>query len=307
MKKVMQWVMTAALLCCIVVFVSCSNSDNPSGDSKKVQIAMISQRSTIEYWQQMEKGFRNTCKAKNLEGLFYTTQNTNYQEQIAAVKDLEKRGDKNLKGIIYSPCYGENGETADAEVAAFAKKHNIPVIILDTKVLATSPLASCPFIGIDNAEAGKQMASYVTPEKVAVFAITNSPAVDRADAFKTIKPNADVYLINNSYDEVKAAVDKYDDFVFFNGSTLSNNFSLFKTNNKNVYTFDIYGEFLDELISGSSFFKGVMVQNTFGMVEKAVEVVLSNAKEDVMVPTFFVTKDNLDDPKLKPFLEFYKK
>lgn len=50
-----------------------------------------------------------------------------------------------------------------------------------------------------------------------------------------------------------------------------------------------------------------MAQNTFSMARKAVEAVLANAKQGEMVPTFYITEDNLNDPAVKPFLEFYNK
>jgi hypothetical protein len=50
-----------------------------------------------------------------------------------------------------------------------------------------------------------------------------------------------------------------------------------------------------------------MAQNTFVMARKAVEAILSNAEKGEMVPTFYITEDNLDDPNVKPFLDFYKK
>ena len=76
---------------------------------------------------------------------------------------------------------------------------------------------------------------------------------------------------------------------------------------KNVYTFDVYEEFLDELIAGSTCLKGIMAQNTFLMTRKAVEAALAAAKEGELVPAFFITGDNLLDPNVKPFLEYYKK
>jgi len=39
---------------------------------------------------------------------------------------------------------------------------------------------------------------------------------------------------------------------------------------------------------------------------KAVNAIMTGAKEGEKVPTFFVTKDNLDNAELKPFLEFYQ-
>ena len=43
------------------------------------------------------------------------------------------------------------------------------------------------------------------------------------------------------------------------------------------------------------------------MSRKAVEAVLNNASQGEMVPTFYITKDNLNDPNVIPFLEFYHK
>lgn len=48
-----------------------------------------------------------------------------------------------------------------------------------------------------------------------------------------------------------------------------------------------------------------MAQNTFAMARKAVDAVLNNANQGEMVPTFYITSANLDDPNVQPFLEFY--
>lgn len=37
------------------------------------------------------------------------------------------------------------------------------------------------------------------------------------------------------------------------------------------------------------------------------EAALAAAKEGELVPAFFITGDNLLDPNVKPFLEYYKK
>ena len=52
--------------------------------------------------------------------------------------------------------------------------------------------------------------------------------------------------------------------------------------------------------------KGILAQNTFEMGAKAVEAVLNNSKEDQWISPIYITKDNLDDPSVKPFLDFYK-
>ena len=63
----------------------------------------------------------------------------------------------------------------------------------------------------------------------------------------------------------------------------------------------------DELIDYSPMLKGIMAQNTFEMARKAVNAVITNAKQGEMVPTFYITEDNLNDPAVKPFLDFYGK
>ena len=310
-KKLFQWAMAAALICGASVFTACSSDDDKSSgsDTGTQGIAMIVKNGNIDYFRQIETSFRSVCKEKGLEAYYYsTTSETGYQEQVAAVAQLRKLGGQALKGIIFVPSFGPNGESAEAEVAALAKELSIPVIILDSPVTTSSPLASYPYFGTDNTAAGKAMAEQVTADKVAVFAMKGSPAIERAEAFQTLKPNADVYQVGDkATSEIRSALDKYEDFVFFNGNDLVNDIRILKSAGKNVYTFDVYGEFLDELIAGSSFFKGVMAQNTFGMARKAVEAVVANTKQGEMVPTFYITADNLDDANVKPFLEFYEK
>ena len=148
----------------------------------------------------------------------------------------------------------------------------------------------------------------MTADKVAVFALSNSIAQERAEAFKAVKPGATVYPVDeNANSAVEAVIDEYDDFVFLNGNTCADALAMLKAKGKNVYTFDVYGEFLDELIAGNTHFKGIMVQNTFGMAHKAVEAVLSGAAQGEMIPTPYITSSNLGDDRVKPFLDFYGK
>ncbi len=307
MRKIFQWAMAAALICGASVFTACSgNDDNPAEGGAK-GIAMIVKNGDIDYFRQIETSFRSVCKEKGLEAYYYsTTSETAYEEQQAAVKELRKLGSKALKGIVFAPSFGPNGESAEAEVAALAKERGIPVVIIDSPVKASSPLASCPYFGTDNTAAGRAMADVVTADKVAVFAMLGSPAIERAEAFKALKPEAVVYQVaEKCNDEVQAVLADFDDFVFFNGNNLVDALPMLKAAGKRVYTFDAYGEFLDELITGSGSIKGIMAQNTFGMARKAVDAVLANAKQGEMVPTFYITEDNLDDTNVKPFLEFY--
>lgn len=302
--------MAAILTCGASVFTACSNDDNPvDGETGASSIAMIVKNGKIDYWRQIETAFRGICQEKDLEARYYATSAENgYQEQLAAVAELRKLDNKKLKGIIFTPSYGLNGESAEAEVAALAKELDIPVVILDSPVSASSPLASYPYFGTDNTAAGQAMADKVMADKVAVFAMTNSPGMERAEAFKALKPNAVIYPVaDKCNDEVQAVLDEYNDFVFFNGNDLVDAVPILKAARKRVYTFDAYGEFLDELIAGSAFLKGIMAQNTFGMTRKAVDAIIDNAKQGEMVPTFYITEDNLGDDNVKPFLEFYNK
>ena len=306
--KFFQWMMAAIFVCGASVFTSCSSDDN-SGDGDASGIAMIVKNGQIDYWRQIETAFRGTCQEKGLKAYYYATSAENaYEEQLAAVAELSKLDRNKLKGIIFTPSYGLDGESAEAEVAALAQERGIPVIILDSPVSATSPLASYPYFGTDNTAAGQAMAAKVPADKVAVFAMTNSPGMERAVAFKALKPNAVIYQVaDKCNEEVQAVLGEYNDFVFFNGNDLVDAIPMLKAAGKRVYTFDAYGEFFDELIDGSAFLQCIMAQNTFGMARKAVEAVMTNAKQGEKVPTFYITEDNLDDPNVKPFLEFYKK
>ena len=311
MKKILNWVLAATLcICGASVFTSCTNNDdNPAGpDAGTPAIAMIGKIGHVDYFKQIESAFFSACEENDVEALYYTTASENtHQEQIAIVNELKQLGSKQLKGIIYVPSYGPAGESADAEVAAFARQRGIPVIIIDTELKTGSPLAGSPYFGTDNAAAGRELAGKVTADKVAAFVQSNSIALERAEAFKAVKPATTIYPVDEAAKSaVEAVIDEYDDFVFFNGHILSSVLNLLKEKGKNVYTFDVYGEFLDELIAGNTHFKGIMAQNTFGMARKAVEAVLAGAKQGEMVPTFYVTRDNLNDDAVKPFLEFYQ-
>ena len=310
MKTIMHWILAAILICSTSVFTACTIEDNPTdAETGASKLVMITKHGKVDYWQQVETAFRNFCKEKDMEALYYTTiENNAYEEQIAAIEDLIKRKDTKLRGIIYAPSFGPNGETADAEVYAFAKELGIPVIIIDSEVKATSPLAARPYYGTDNTAAGKALAAEVTGDKVAAFALNMGPGMERAEAFKSVKPGTTIYKVNeDAATIVEAVIEEYDDFVFFNGSILNNVLPLLKAKGKSVYTFDIYESFLDELIAGNPNFKGVMNQSNFEMTRKAAEAVIANTKQGEMIPTFFITKNNLNDPAVKPFLEFYNK
>jgi ABC-type sugar transport system substrate-binding protein len=307
-RRMFQWVIAATLICGAVLFTACSKNDNPvNPDGEAEGIAMIVKNGQIDYFRQIETAFRGICQEKGLKAYYYSTSSeTAYQEQVAAVAELRKLDSKALKGIILAPSFGPNGESAEVEVAALASERGIPVIILDSPVSATSPLASCPYFGTDNTAAGKAMADVVTADRVVAFAMTNSPGIERAEAFKALKPNAVIYTVGDkANDEVKAVLNDYDDFVFFNGNDLKDALGMLMAAGKRVYTFDVYSEFLHELILGSTFFKGIMAQNTFAMARKAVEAVLTNAKQGEMIPTFYITEDNLGDDNVAPFLQFY--
>ena len=305
-----QWMCAAILICGAMVFTACSVKDSPvDGETGASGIAMIVKNGQIDYFRQIETAFRDICQEKDLEAYYYATSSESaYEEQLAAVEELRKLDYKQLKGIIFAPSYGENGESAEAEVAALAQERGIPVIILDSPVSATSPLASCPYFGTDNTAAGEAMAEKVTADKVAVFAMTNSPGIERAEAFKKLKPNADIYQVGDKCnDEVQAVLDEYDTFVFFNGNDLVDAIPMLTAAKKQVYTFDIYGEFLHEMFSYNPVPKGIMAQNTFEMARKAVEAVIANAKQGEMVPTFYFTRNEQRDPVMQPFLKFYYK
>ncbi|MBO4625343.1 MAG: substrate-binding domain-containing protein [Bacteroidales bacterium] len=296
------WILSVVLLA-----ATACQREAPYNDP--VGIAMIVKNGQIDYFRQIETSFRDICQQQGLEAYYYSTSSeTDYKGQVAAVEELGKLGKSALKGIIFSPGYGPNGENAEAEVAALAKERGIPVIILDSHVSANGPLASCPYIGTDNTAAGKAMAEYVSADKVAVFAMQGSPGIERAEAFKAVKPGAVIYRVGDKCnDEVQAVLNDYDDFVFFNGNDLVSALSMLQAAGKRVYTFDVYGEFLDLLMKGSPCLRGVMAQNTFAMARKAVQAVLAKDQQGEMVPTFYINGFTLDADEVQPFLEFYNK
>ena len=311
-RRFFQLMLAALVVCGAVVFTSCS-SDSDDSWTSDAGIALIAKNGKIDYWRQIETAFTDACEKKDLEAYCYsTTAESAYQEQLAAVADLRLIDSKALKGIVFAPCYGPNGESAEEAVAALAKERGIPVIIIDSPVKADSPLASYPYYGTDNTDAGKKMAAQVpTADRVAVFAMKNTPGIERAKAFKGLRPNAVVYEVGEkATKEVEQAImsDQFDDFVFFNGSILVDVIPVIKISSViNVYTFDVYGEFLDELIEGKKFFKGIMAQNTFDMASKAVDAVVANSKQSETVPTTYINQYNLTDPSVQPFLAFYDK
>jgi len=272
-------------------------------------IAMIAKGGQIDYWRQIETAFRSICQDKGVSAYYCSTSADNaYSEQVEAVKVLSEIDPGTLKGIIFAPCYGPDGESAEAELAALAKARGIPVIILDAPATATGPLAGCPFIGTDNTAAGKELAQKVTADKVAAFAKVNTPGVERAEAFLTVKPATELFTVSESAaTEVGEALSSYDDFVFFNGSHLVEVLPTLKAAGKRVYTFDIYGDFLDELIAGGTCLQGIMAQNTFAMARRAVDAVLADSQQGQFVPAFYITTANIASPDVLPYLLYYNK
>jgi ABC-type sugar transport system substrate-binding protein len=308
MKKFLNLVFATLLICGASVMTSCSKSDNPAPPFKG-GIAMIVKDGTIEYFQQIESSFRSECQKRGLLAEYYCTDSEYaYETQIEAVKDLEKRCKDGLKGIIYARCKSLDGKTADAEVAALAKKLNIPVILIDTDVDENSPLADCPIIGTDSEASAKLLAEKVTETEMAGFALINTPAVERSKTFKEQKPGADIYVVstNELGEKVGEVFDQYDTFVFFNGHSAAEELDLAKANNKTIYTFDVYESTLKELLTDGTSLKGILAQNTFEMAVKAVDAVLNNSKENQWITPVFINKDNLDDPSVKQFLDYYK-
>ena len=130
MKKIMNWVLAAILICGATVFTACSsNDDNPAMlDGSTPGIAMIVKSGQIDYWRQIETAFRGICQEKGMEAYYYATTSDNaYQEQASAVKELRKLGSEALKAIVFAPCYGVHDESTETEVAALAKERGIPM------------------------------------------------------------------------------------------------------------------------------------------------------------------------------------
>ena len=141
LRKIL-WMLAAILICGASVFTACSSNDDNPAEGGTSGIAMIVKNGDIDYFRQIETSFRSVCKEKGLEAYYYsTTSETAYDEQQAAVKELRKLGSKALKGIVFVPSFGPNGESAEAEVAALARERGIPVIIIDSPVKASSSLA----------------------------------------------------------------------------------------------------------------------------------------------------------------------
>ena len=118
----------AIVVCSAMLFTACTKEDNPGGTGSS-GIAMIVKDGQIDYWRQIETAFRDACQEKGLEAYYYATSAEKaYEEQLAAVEELRKLDNNQLKGIIFAPSYGQNGESAEAEVAALARERGIPVV-----------------------------------------------------------------------------------------------------------------------------------------------------------------------------------
>ena len=99
MKKMIQWVLAATLICGGSVFTSCTsdNGDNPV--QAQQQIAIIAKNGTIEYWQQIRSAFESECADKGVEALcYFTSSDFDYEEQRKAVSRLAAEAGSGLRG-----------------------------------------------------------------------------------------------------------------------------------------------------------------------------------------------------------------
>ena len=87
-----------------------------------------------------------------------------------------------------------------------------------------------------------------------------------------MKPGATVYPVDeNANSDVETIIDEYDDFVFLNGNTCADALGMLKAKGKNVYAFDAYEEFLDELIGGNvTIMPGITIGNNVVIAAGAV-------------------------------------
>lgn len=89
-----------------MLFAGCKKKEETSST-----VAMIVKNGSNEYWQQVESAFRAACQEKNLVAAYFRTTDENaWQEQVAAVEQLRSLSGTKLKGIIYAPSKGANGE-----------------------------------------------------------------------------------------------------------------------------------------------------------------------------------------------------
>lgn len=308
-----------ALLISFLSFTACDINNEPSDDSKQDAVIAILKNSSIDYWQQIATSITSECGRHGVKPIIsFINNDSDIDGQLAIVGGLSKlQNYYNIKGVIIAPVYTEDDHHVEGTLAKFAG-HDIPVIIIDSPIdNSSSPLNDVykAYVGTDNRAAGRQLASIIGSEKassiLAARVKASTPTTERYAGFcEIMKKDIPIWETADieSPENLKAQLKTFpqtENLVFFNGNLCNSVKAAF--GNLNVYTYDVYEQFLLDLQNPStSSIKGIIAQNTFDMGRRAVAAIFEPVNErNIYIPTIYITSDNLYSDDVKPFLNYY--
>lgn len=131
---------------------SCKKPESPSGQPKKITIAVIPKGSTHEFWKSIHAGAVKAGRELKVDIIWKGPLKEDDREaQIKVVEDLISRG---ISGMVLAPL----DDTALREPVRNAARNGIPVVIID------SPLNSedyVSFVATDNYQGGSMAGEYL--------------------------------------------------------------------------------------------------------------------------------------------------
>lgn len=310
MKKSLFMLLTLILM---LMFASCSDTNNNSEDKRSALVCVL-RTSTKDYWKQIAYGFEQYCKGKGYTSLIYfTTDEDAYDEQVEIINELHKQN-YDIKGIAIAPCWSAENHQVEQTVADYAKKYQVPVVLVDTPVdEANSPLNGIyrSYVGTDNRTAGEQIGnnlSNVKSENILVVRLASSTVtLDRYEGMCDVKGNLKVWA--TTLDDVvnieTELSDEITDIVFLNGSLLRP--VLNKLEGRNVHVFDVYKEFLD-LFQSNTALNNIIAQNTLEMGKQAANDLITKSTINKLhfIPTINITRENINSIEVYPFKYYFQ-
>lgn len=295
-----------------LLFISCSNNDAP----EYYMSSAVLKNGNIEYWQQIGYAIRVRSVNSGLGSfLSWVDSDDDADGQLENIDTLSRIKDMRPLGLIIAPVYNDNDHRVEESAAAYARKNNIQVVVIDTPVdMNNSPLKDVMkcYVGTDNAAAGKAFAQKVSEENSSIVAFlmpSSQAAVKRYEAFVEEKGTVDLVYsdeknILSKVDSVKTENPSASTYVFFNGSLCNN--SLKELAGKNVYTFDIYKDILISLRSADGSVKGIMAQDTFSMGQTAVLALSAQlSTSNIYIDPLYITKDSINNDIVVSYLNYY--
>jgi len=146
-----RWVMTLGLVL-LAGLASCQKPQPPSGQPKKITIAVIPKGSTHEYWKSIHAGAVKASQELNVDVIWKGPLKEDDREaQIKVVEDFISRG---ISGMVLAPL----DDIALREPVRNAARSGIPVVIVDSPLQSEDYVA---FVATDNYKGGRMAGEYL--------------------------------------------------------------------------------------------------------------------------------------------------